>query len=151
VVARDKHGFLCGGVVGTTEPTGFFGRLLRKRWRGFLVASARVLFRNPKAAQRLVRTATYRGNAPVELGGALLSSIFVEPAFSGSGIGSLLIDEWTRVAASKGAGWAFLDTDAIGNEIANDFYKARGWHLASTFDTREGRKMNRYTTGLETR
>lgn len=149
VVARDKHGMPRGAVVGTTEPAGFFGRLVTNRWPGFVTASARAMLTNPKAAPRLVRALTYRGNTPAGATGALLSSHFVDPTYQGGGVGSLLIDEWARVAASMGAERAFLITDAISNEAANRFYRARGWQLADTYDTREGRQMNRYTTSLD--
>jgi ribosomal protein S18 acetylase RimI-like enzyme len=150
VVARDKHGMPRAAVVGTTEPAGFFGRLVRNRWPGFVAASARALLTNPKAAPRLLRAVSYRGDAPAAATGALLSSHFVDPALQAGGVGSLLIDEWARVAASKGAERAFLTTDATDNAAANGFYQARGWLLSDTYSTREGRRMNRYTTTLET-
>jgi colanic acid biosynthesis glycosyl transferase WcaI len=151
VVARDNRGVPRGAVVGTTEPAGFFGRLVRNRWPGFVAASASAVLRNPKSAPRLVRAVTYRGDATPGITGALLSSILVDPAFQGSGVGSLLIDEWAQVAASKGAGRAFLDTDATRNDAVENFYQTRGWHLAGEHETREGRKMNRYAKSLETR
>ena len=54
VVARDKHGMPLGAVVGTTEPSGFFGRLIKHRWPGVAMASARAVLRNPTSASRLV-------------------------------------------------------------------------------------------------
>jgi ribosomal protein S18 acetylase RimI-like enzyme len=151
VVARDKHGMPRGAVVGTTAPAGFFSRLVTNRWLGFVTASARALLTNPKAAPRLIRAVIYRGDTPAGATGALLSSSFVALAFQGSGVGSLLIDEWARVAQSKGAERAFLITDATGNEAVNCFYQARGWLLADTYHTREGRKMNRYMRSLNAR
>ena len=151
VVARDEDGMPLGAVVGTTEPSGFFGRLLKHRWPGFALASARALLRDPTAASRLMRAVRYRGEAPAGEGGALLSSICVDPAAQGGGIGRLLVDEWTRVAAAKGAHEAFLTTDAIGNDAVNGFYQARGWTLTDTRQTREGRLMNRYTKRLDAR
>jgi hypothetical protein len=46
---------------------------------------------------------------------------------------------------------AFLTTDADGNDAINRFYTAQGWRLAGEYVTREGRRMNRYTTTFETR
>ena len=151
VVARDGHGMPLGAVVGTTEPAGFFGRLLKHRWPGFALASAQAVLRNPSAASRLVRAVRYRGEAPAGEDGALLSSICVDPAAQGGGIGRLLVDEWTRVAAAKGAKGAFLTTDAIGNDAVNGFYRSGGWKLTDSYQTSEGRSMQRYTKRLEAR
>jgi ribosomal protein S18 acetylase RimI-like enzyme len=151
VVARDEDGMRLGAVVGTTEPSGFFGRLVKHHWPGFALASTRAVLHNPGAASRLVRALRYRGEAPAGEKGALLSSICVDPAAQGGGIGRLLVDEWTRVAAAKGAHVAFLTTDAIGNDAVNGFYKARGWRLTDSYQTHEGRSMNRYTKRLDLR
>lgn len=149
VVARDEHGMPLGAVIGTTEPSDFFGRLLKHRWLGFALASARAVLRNPTAASRLVRAARYRGEARAGEGGALLSSMCVDPAAQGMGIGRLLVDEWARVATAKGAHEAFLSTDAIGNDAVNGFYQACGWELSDCYETPEGRSMNRYTKRLD--
>jgi ribosomal protein S18 acetylase RimI-like enzyme len=150
VVARDEDGMRLGAIVGSTEPSGFFGRLVKHHRPGFALASAPPLLHNPTAASRLMRAVRYRGEAPAGEGGALLSSICVDPAAQGGGIGRLLIDEWTRVAATKGAHEAFLTTDAIGNDVVNGFYQARGWMLTDTHQTRKGRSMNRYMKRLDT-
>lgn len=41
VVVRDEQGIPRGAAVGTTEPAGFYRRLLKRRWPGFVAASAR--------------------------------------------------------------------------------------------------------------
>jgi ribosomal protein S18 acetylase RimI-like enzyme len=147
-VARDDGGTILGAVVGTTEPAGFFGRLLRRRFAGFVLASARAVLRHPTSAPRLLRAVTYRGDAGSTADGALLSSIFVVPAAQGSGAGQALLAAWARAAADRGAGAAFLTTDAEDNDRVNDFYVAQGWALADSHRTREGRLMNRYTITL---
>ena len=82
------------GTVGTTNPAGFFGWLLRRRLGGFAMASARAAVQRPSTIPRLVRAIRYRGGAPsTELSGAaLLSSVCVDPAAQHSGAGRLLLE-----------------------------------------------------------
>jgi len=148
VVARAEDGTVLGAVVGTTEPAGFFGRLVRSRWPGFALASCRAVLRNPKALPRLLLAVRYRGPDDTASGDALLSSICVDPTAQGAGVGRQLIAAWTDRIAARGADRAFLTTDADDNDAVNHFYHEGGWTLAQTYRTREGRLMNRYTTKL---
>jgi ribosomal protein S18 acetylase RimI-like enzyme len=149
VVARSAGEDILGAVVGTTEPAGFFTRLLRRRWPGFVAASARAVLTNPRATPRLLRAVRYRGDTSPHGDGALLSSICVDPAHQGEGLGRQMIEAWTREAARKGAASAALTTDADDNDAVNQFYRARGWVLADRYTTREGRAMNHYTIALD--
>lgn len=148
VVARDEAGKVQGAVVGTVEPAGFFGRLLRRRLLGFAAASARAAVRRPTSVPRLLRAVSYRGDAPSGDEGALLSSICVDPDRQSSGLGGRLLGAWEDRAAASGAQTAFLTTDAERNEAVNAFYRGRGWVLADSYRTPEGRSMNRYTKRL---
>lgn len=147
-VARDENGLPVGVVVGTLEPAGFFRRLLRRRWWGFALASFRTVCTNPSSTPRLVRAIAYRGGADSSTRGALLSSVCVAPELQGSGVGRHLLESWENLVLDRGVAEAFLTTDADGNDATNGFYHSRGWILADTFVTREGRKMNRYKKRL---
>lgn len=150
VVARDATGHPVGAVVGTVEPQGFYKRLLRRRLLGLGLASARAAVRRPRSIGRLLRGASYRGEAG-EAGtpeGALLSSICTEPRLQGTGVGRRLVAEWEQAATAKGATSAHLSTDAMANEGANAFYHQCGWRLDTEYMTREGRRMNLYTKEL---
>jgi len=150
VVARDG-GTPVGCVVGTIEPKGFFTRLLRRRLLGFGVASARAAVTRPRSIRRLLRGLLYRGGADhAPTGGALLSSICVDPARRDVGLGADLISRWSELAAAMGASTAYLTTDAIDNEAVNRFYQRAGWTLAGTASTPEGRSMHTYTVTLPT-
>jgi ribosomal protein S18 acetylase RimI-like enzyme len=149
VVARGPDGSVRGAVVGTAQPADFFGRLVRNRWPWFVLASARVVALNPRAAPRLVRAVRYRGDTPTGCRGALLSSLCVAPSLQGAGVGRQLVEAWTREVAGRGVDTAFLTTDADDNSAVNRFYQAQGWVLSHAYVTREGRLMNRYTKRLD--
>jgi len=145
VVARDDAGRVVGVVVGSTEPDGFFRRLLLRRWYAFAVHSLRLVLTRPSVVPRLVRAVTYRGHVPDQPDGALLSSICVSPAAQGAGVGRELIRRWTSELGSRGVHDAYLTTDAADNDATNAFYVRSGWRLVGSHSTPEGRSMNTYT------
>lgn len=147
-VAQRPDGAIVGSIVGTTEPDGFFSRLLRSRLVPFALISARESIRRPRIIPRLLRAVRYRGEAGVRVDGALLSSICVRSDQQGQGTGRLMMEHWERSAASSGATLAYLTTDAERNDGVNAFYRRRGWELASNYRTPEGRSMNVYTKSL---
>lgn len=149
VVAREDSGAVLGTVVGTTQPDGYFSRLLRRRLVGFVGASIRAVLRTPTAVPRLMRAVRYRGVAGERVEGALLSSICVSPDAQGSGIGRRLVAAWEQRALELGACTAYLTTDAVDNESVNAFYRRCGWQVRSSYTTAEGRRMNLYTKDLE--
>ncbi len=148
VVAHDADGEVLGAVVGTVQPVGFFSRLLKRRWPGFALASARAVIRNPAAAPRLLAAIRYRGGPRAAGEGALLSSICVDRAARGTGVGRELITMWERLVADRGVHAASLTTDADNNSAVNGFYQSQGWELANTYLTNGGRSMNLYTKKL---
>lgn len=151
VVARSANGSVQGAVVGTTEPAGFFGRLMKSRWPGFVMASAKAVVTNPKITPRLLRAVRYRGDAPAGARGALLSSICVDPSLQGAGVGRQLLEAWTGEVLSRGVRAAYLTTDADDNDPVNRFYRRQGWVLSDRYTTHEGRSMNLYTKRLDVR
>ena len=151
VVAKDEADHLLGGVVGTVEPTRLFRRMLRRQWPGFVTASLSSIWRTPAATPRLLAAVRYRGGVNKDTTNALLSSICVEPALQGTGVGRHLIDEWTRRMRRRGVTGASLTTDALDNDVVNAFYLAGGWRVSERFTTAQGRQMHRYTITLDPR
>ncbi|QCX29043.1 GNAT family N-acetyltransferase [Nocardioides jishulii] len=144
LVAEDGSGGIAGVVVGTHAPAGFFSRLLKRRFVGFALASLLAVVRRPSSLPRLLRAVSYRGQVPIEVRGALLSSICVDPDGQGSGFGTQLIRAFER-EVDRQSGHAYLVTDRSDNEAANAFYQRNGWTLAGAYTTAEGRAMNCYT------
>lgn len=147
-VAVNDAGEIVGSIVGTTEPSGFFSRLLKRRIIQFGLLSARESLRRPRIIPRLLRAVAYRGDAGSPIDGALLSSICVRSDQQGKGTGKQMIHAWTAAASATGASTAFLTTDADANEAVNTFYQRLGWVLEDTYETPEGRRMNRYARDL---
>jgi ribosomal protein S18 acetylase RimI-like enzyme len=151
VVARHEQAIRRGAAVATPEPAGFYRRLLKKRWPGFVVASASAAITNPTAVPLLLRTISYRGAVPPTGPWAHFSSMCLDPSLQGPGVGRKLATSWLERAKATGVTHAFLTTDADGNDAINRFHTAQGWRLAGEYVIREGRRMNRYTTTFEAR
>lgn len=147
-LARDQEGGIQGVCVGTTNPSGFFSRLLKRQFIGFVVASAAAALRNPSAIPRLLAAFIYRGDAPPDTEGAFLSSICVAPEARGQGVGGSLDRAWKARAKALGSNRVFLTTDAINNDEVNAFYRRNGWILNDQYVTKQGRQMNRYRFDL---
>lgn len=144
-IARGEDGRMQGVVVGHIEPTGFFKRLVIRRWYAFAAASISLAVRRPSVIPRLVRALSFRGQGGhTEQAGALLTSICVAPQAESSGLGQTLLDCFKSSVIRLGGTRAFLTTDAENNQRVNDFYVKSGWTLQETFATPENRAMNCY-------
>jgi GNAT superfamily N-acetyltransferase len=71
---------------------------------------------------------------PREDGGAELDGLFVEPALWNQGIGRVLVERCVAVARARGAAALHV----IGNAHAEGFYRACGFELLGTAETRFG-------------
>ena len=148
-VACGRDGQVLGAVVGPVNPQGFFGRLLKRRWWAFCMASMSAVLRRPSCLSRLLRAVFYRGEPDVGPVRALLSSIAVSPDAQGQGVGRALVLRWVAEARHRGAKGCYLTTDAEDNNSVNAFYRSLGWKMTHAFSTPEGRKMNFYTFDFE--
>jgi ribosomal protein S18 acetylase RimI-like enzyme len=137
-----------GAIVGPFVPTGYFKRLLRKRWYAFCLASTAAVLKRPTIIKRLFRALFYRGEAPAGQQRALLSSVAVSPKAQGQGIGQALVKRWVNEVRRCGGTGCYLTTDVENNEKVNSFYQNLGWRIESTYTTPEGRMMNRYIFDL---
>jgi GNAT superfamily N-acetyltransferase len=149
LVAIDRKDVV-GFVTGTTEPEGFFRRLLRRRWHAFVLAGAASLTLHPiRVGKKFLRALRYRGERPADVPNAtLLSSIGVVPSGIGRGIGKVLISAFCERARLLGAFTVFLTTDRDSNDAVNQFYLLNGFKLHSSFLKERGRWMNLYTRVL---
>ena len=144
VAVDAANGNVLGAVVGPFVPTGYFKRLLKRRWYAFCLASIAAVLKNPTIIKRLFRAVFYRGEAPSGPPRALLSSIAVSPQAQGQGVGQALMKRWIEEVEHRGGTGCFLTTDVENNESVNRFYQRLGWKIESIYTTPEGRRMNRY-------
>jgi GNAT superfamily N-acetyltransferase len=149
LVAIDKKDVV-GFVAGTTEPEGFFRRLLRRRWHTFVLAGTASLTLHPiRVGKKFLSALRYRGERPADVPNAtLLSSIGVVPSGIGRGIGKMLISAFCERAQLSGASTVFLTTDRDRNDAVNQFYLLNGFKLHSSFLKERARWMNLYTSSL---
>ena len=144
LVAVDESEKIIGFVAGTTEPQGFYSRILKKRWKHFLIKSLPSLISRPAIIGRLIRAVNKPKDYIASSGDCELMSIAVLPENKGIGIGKILEKEFVDIAKFKKSRMIILSTDAEENEPVNHFYISCGYSLKETYITKEGRKMNRY-------
>lgn len=128
-------------AAGASNHEGFLSSLVRRRFLRFTLALTPRVIRKPALIPRLIRR--FSGtDFDVHDHPAVLSSICVSRRSQGNGIGMALLAEWCNRLAQCGANRVHLTTDADDNDRTLDFYQAAGWKRASTFTTREGRRMH---------
>jgi len=144
LVLLDKEGKLGGFVAGSSNPRGFYKRLLKRDWYKFALASLGVVMRNPAILRRIARAIHHPGNNPVGDEVAGLFSVGVGPEIQRTGAGQRLVGSFLEEASRRGCRRVFLTTDRDGNDAVNKFYHKLGFQVKNKFETPEGRRMNEY-------
>ncbi len=148
LVCLNSAGEPAGFVAGTTNPRGFYSRLLKRDWLKFLLASLRAILRKPSIARRIARALSHPSQNPFGEDVAGLYSIAVLPELQGTGAGKVLARVFLSEACKRGCRKVFLTTDRNGNDSVNAFYKRLGFRIERQFETPEGRGMNEYWIDL---
>ena len=144
----EYQGNLIGFVVGTDQPSGFYRRLILKRWWHFALASLAPFFKRPSIAPRLLRAFAKPAEVTQRPGHGTLMSIAVLPEMMRKGIGKLLVQAFLKEAKSREVKQVDLTTDNENNHLVNNFYRGLGFVCERTFNTPEGRKMCEYVIHL---
>jgi ribosomal protein S18 acetylase RimI-like enzyme len=144
-----QHNKPCGFAFGTSQPAGFYRRLIRQRWWRFGLAAVGPTLRKPSIAPRLLRAFTMTQQTSTANNTGILMSIAVAPRLQTCGAGQKLVNAFLQTAAQRQISQINLTTDTINNEAVNRFYQKQGFQLARTFVTPEGRQMNEYAISLE--
>jgi GNAT superfamily N-acetyltransferase len=144
-LVAELEGVTIGTLLGTARPEGFYRRLATRHFVAFGCSSIQALLRRPTVFPRLMRGLSYRGDSnSLPSGGALLSSVCVDPGFHGKSVGRRLVEEFESEMWRRGLEFVYLTTDADNNETVHSFYEGLGWSIESEFATPEGRTMRRY-------
>ncbi len=153
LLVAEVEGQLAGFSAGTLRPEQFFRRLLQARWFAFVWAAMGALVWQPAVVvPRFVSALRYRGERPPTLReAALLSAIAVDPNFTRSGIGSMLLSAFCGEARRRGLRFVYLTTDRDDNDSTRQFYVRQGFHAESEIRRRDGRVMIRYVRALSPR
>lgn len=145
------RGRVVGFVCGSMQPSGFYRRLLFRRWRQVIFSVLLAVIRNPAIAPRLVWRVITPPQASTEPGTATLMSIALLPEYQNKGIGKALVQEFLNEMQQRGMQRVNLTTDRDGNDAVNAFYHHLGFQLVRSFVTPEGRWMNEYAISLYNR
>lgn len=132
---------LVGVAVGTTQPTGWYGRLIRAALRSFVGVGLRLSVTRPRVIAQLLRRLRGGLAGDEQRGGMLLASIYVASRARTRGAGTLLLTHWCDTARATGADQAWLTTDVDDNERVLRFYERNGWQRASVVRARADRSM----------
>ena len=143
-VYLNSAGQPAGFVAGTSNPRGFYKRLLRRDWLKFCFASIGTCLRNPGAVRRIARGLLHPGQNPVGDDVAGLFSIGVLPELQGTGAGKALVHAFLDETRERVCSRVFLTTDRDDNEPVNRFYANLGFVIEREYTTPEGRNMNEY-------
>lgn len=144
-----EHESVSGFVVGTVQPSGFYRRLIQKRWWKFGIASLLPVMRKPSIIPRLLRAFTLPADmSATQINTGTLMSLAVKRNCQGRGIGKQLVSAFLEDSRKRQIEVVNLTTDAIDNEATNEFYSKIGFTCARTFATPEGRLMNEYAIKL---
>lgn len=141
---QSEEGLPAAFVAGSSNPGGFYSRLLKRDWFKFALASVMPVLRKPSVVMRVVRAVLHPAANPVGSDIAGLFSIGVLPEFQGSGTGKKLVQAFLVEAKRRGCKRVFLMTDRDYNDAVNAFYKKLGFSVERQFVTPEGRRMNEY-------
>jgi ribosomal protein S18 acetylase RimI-like enzyme len=144
IVAVDETEHVLGFVVGASNPSGFYRRILKRYWIRFALAAAPTVARRPSIAGRVAQALRHPGANPAGDRVAGLFSIAVGPDSQGRSVGRILLSEFLSSARARGCTAVQLTTDANANERTNAFYRAGGFEILRSFRTREGRAMHEY-------
>ncbi|GAB6192081.1 GNAT family N-acetyltransferase [Desulfocastanea catecholica] len=144
----NTSGIPAGFVAGSSNPRGFYSRLLKRDWLKFALASVGAVICKPSVIGRLARGLFHPGSNPVGDDVAGLFSIGVLPELQGTGAGNLLVQAFLHEAAVRGCKRVFLTTDRDNNGAVNAFYKKLRFRIERQYETPEGRRMNEYWINL---
>ncbi len=157
-ILQDKSGIalvyvtndrVMGAIAGTTDPEGFYRRLLINRWWRFAWAALMPSLRQPGRIPRLLRAFSRGAEKDVHAGCATLLSIAVHPQAQGKGIGKKLVKAFLHKVAASNVRRVNLTTDRDGNDTINQFYLELGFSLVQHYTILGGREMNEYMIDLD--
>ena len=133
-----------GFVAYSYDTTGAYRHMLWRYFFQFVWYSFLSFLKQPSIFFKMFSALSMPYSHKREVGYVKVFSIGVEPEYRVHGIGSRLIEEMKSRIDFDTYEYITLETDALEDNKANDFYKKNGFRLSSEFYTFEGRHMNKY-------
>ena len=132
---------IVGFLAYSSNFSGLYKFMLRRHILQFAWFSLGAFLRRPSSFVHIVSaflkpSETKRSENYVEL-----ASIGVDPDMKSKGIGTELIDRLKETIDFKFCKYITLETDALNNNIAINFYKKNGFVCKREYITNEGRRM----------
>lgn len=144
IIVSIEDNKVIGFLAYSADLSGLYKYMIKNYLIQFSWYSMGAFFRNPSVFMRLIRAFLKPSEAKRKEEYIELSSIGVHPDKKLKGIGSELIDYLKNNIDFNKYEYITLETDAVDNIVANQFYKKNGFILIREFETYEGRKMNEY-------
>lgn len=144
IVAEDEKGRLLGFIAYSRDYSSFYKGLIKHHLFEFGISAAGAAMRHPSFTKRLLGAFKKSDDVVKKDAYVELASIAVNPKAGGRGVGTKLIDYLKEITDFNKYAFISLETDAIGNDSVNEFYKKNGFVLDRSYTTAEGRKMNEY-------
>ncbi len=133
-----------GFLAYSEDLSGFYKYLIKKSILPFTWYSLCAFCKKPSALFRLIRAFSCSTESKRDEKYIQLSSIGVLPTVKNHGTGSFLIKSLINKVEFNMFSYIKLETDAINNDVVNNFYLKNGFMLDHEYETPEGRKMNEY-------
>ena len=142
--AFDYENNMVGFLAYTTDLSGLYKYMLKKRLLPFAWYAMGAFWRKPKVFLRLIRAFLKPSESKRDDDYVELASIGVHRTAKSKGVGTQLVEELKQRIDFKKYAYITLETDTENNDAANYFYQKNGFVLKRTYLTHEGRAMNEY-------
>ena len=139
-----EEGKVLGFVAYSVDMSAFYKYMIKHKLFSFAWFSFLAFLRKPAVFLRLIRAFLRPSDSKREEKYVELASISVDPDAQGTGVGSKLINAVKKATDFQIYSYITLETDAVDNESANQFYQKNGFVLYQTFTRTDKRIMNEY-------
>lgn len=145
ILVIEVNSEVAGFAAFSMRPKIFFRKIKKsKGFQLFFYALPALMKRPLLVAKKLIRGVVYRGDQASGLDdSALLSSIAVNPTYSGRKLGSELLLAVEESLNKERIKSIYLTTDLIENDATRGFYRKNGYIEHSQFEQTDGREMLR--------
>lgn len=141
LLMAEENGEILGFVAYSSDFSGLYKFMIKNKLPYFAWYSIGAFFRRPSAFLHIISAFLKPGEAKREESYVELSSIGVSPKYKSKGVGSLLISELKKRVDFNKFAYITLETDAVNNEPAIQFYQKNAFVKQRLYKTSEGREM----------